>query len=88
MTFLSIEELKNIMRDVIHEELNLKKEKELLNFREACEFLGISASALNKWKGQNKIPFKKLGKRIFFSRQDLKDSLKESNYSKLRALTL
>ena len=72
---LSEEQLRTIIKDAIHEELSQKKEKELLNFKEACEFLGISPSALNKWKSENKIPFKRLGKRIFFNRQDIMISL-------------
>jgi len=83
---LSEEQLRTIIKDAIHEELSQKKEKELLNFKEACEFLGISPSALNKWKSENKIPFKRLGKRIFFNRQDIMISLEESNYSKLKQI--
>jgi len=86
LTSLSEEQLRTIIKDAIHEELSQKKEKELLNFKEACEFLGISPSALNKWKSENKIPFKRLGKRIFFNRQDIMISLEESNYSKLKQI--
>jgi len=83
---LSKDELKKLVQDSIREELNLKKQKELLSFKETCELLGISASCLNQWKAQSKIPFKKLGKRIFFSRSEILGALKESNYSKLREL--
>ena len=83
---MSIEELKDIVRDAIKQELNLKKEKELMSFKETCEFLGCSASALNKWKSENKIPFKKIGKRVLFSRTEITEALKDSNYYKLREL--
>jgi excisionase family DNA binding protein len=83
---ISQEELHKIIREAVREELNCKKEKEFLSFRETCDYLGISSSALNKWKSENRVPYKKLGKRIFFSRQELLDTLKESNYSKLQEL--
>lgn len=83
---ISHDQLKDLIKEAVHEEIVRKKEKELLNFKEAREFLGISASALNKWKSENRIPFKKLGKRVFFSRQDLRNSLKESNYPKLKEI--
>jgi excisionase family DNA binding protein len=84
---ISQEELREIVRDAVKKELNLKKEKELLSFKETCEFLGCSASALNKWKSENKIPYRKLGKRIYFSRSEITSALEESgNYKKLREL--
>jgi len=85
-TPLSVTELEDIFRKVIQEELNKKKEKELLSFRETCEFLGIHPSTLNSWKASSKIPFKRLGKRIFFNRSDVLNALKDSNYQKLRRL--
>jgi predicted DNA-binding transcriptional regulator AlpA len=83
---LSQEQLKAIIKEAVHEELSRKKEKELLNFKETCEFLGISASALNKWKSLNKIPFRRLGKRIFFNREEIINSLNDSKFSKLQII--
>jgi excisionase family DNA binding protein len=83
---LSPEELKQTIKEVFREELNLKREKELLSFKEVCQFLGVHPSTLSKWKSQNLIPFKKMGKRIFFSKQEVIAALKESNYSKLKEL--
>ena len=54
--------------------------------KETCEFLGIHPSTLNKWKAQNKIPYKRLGKRIFFERKGIQAALKESKYSKIHQL--
>ncbi len=81
------EELESIIKDAVTQALEIKQEKELLNFKETCEFLGCSSSALNKWKSENKIPYKKLGKRVFFHRQEIIEALKESNYHKLREIT-
>jgi len=83
---LSVDELNNLIQKAVHEGLKEKTQKELLNFKEACEFLGISSSALNTWKRQNRIPYKKLGKRIMFSREELLKALKDSKYSKINEL--
>ena len=84
---LSKDELKELIRDSIRQELSQKKEKELMTFKETCEMLNISASCLNQKKAQGKIPFKKLGKRVLFSRSEITEALKEAgNYKKLRGL--
>ena len=84
---LNDEDFKIIMRESFPELFNQKKEKELLTFKETLELLHISASCLNQWKAQGKIPFKKLGKRIFFSRSEIMESLREAgNYNKLQKL--
>jgi hypothetical protein len=79
-------EFSQLIQEAVAAELSKKKQKELLNFKEARELLGISASALNTWKSQNIIPYKRLGKRIFFSRQELLDALKNSNYLKIKEI--
>jgi len=80
------EELQELVRSAVKSELRNKQQKQLMNFKETREYLGISTSTLNKWKSTDKIPFKRLGKRIFFNRADVLQALKDSNYSKLRGL--
>lgn len=90
IVLLSSIELENLVRNAVREELaaaaNLKKEKEFLNARDVCALLNISVSTLSKWKRENRIPFSKIGKRVFFSRQDVIDSLKDSKYLKSKQL--
>ncbi|MBK8945383.1 MAG: helix-turn-helix domain-containing protein [Ignavibacteriae bacterium] len=74
--------IKQAILEVIKKKDNEDQQKEILNFKETCEFLGIHPSTLNKWKAQNKIPYKRLGKRIFFCRKEIIDTLKKSNYQK------
>ena len=78
--------LKQAVNEVIKEEKS-RQQKELLNFKETCDFLGIHPSTLNKWKSQNKIPYKRLGKRVFFNRQEILESLQNSNYQKYKQIT-
>jgi hypothetical protein len=81
---LSQNQLRDIVKEAVNEVLYKKKEKELMNFRETMEFLGVSASCLNKWKSSGKIPFRRMSKRIFFHREEVMEALKKSNYSKLK----
>lgn len=83
---ISETELKELIKSSMKEVLETKNDKELLSFKETCEFLGCSPSALNNWKSQNKIPYKRLGKRIFFNRSEVVEALKDSNYYKIKEL--
>ena len=85
-TTLSIEELRNLIKESVREEINREKDKKLMSFKETCNFLECSASALNKWKSENRIPFKKLGKRVYFIKDEIIKALKESNYYKMKNL--
>lgn len=88
---MSPDKLKNMFRDVIRDEMisieKKKKEKELMNARELCEYLGIHISTLNNWKAQGKIPSKRMGKRIFYEKAAINRALTESNYHKLKDLS-
>ena len=90
--FLSSAELEKIVRDAVKSALAevraKEREKELMNFRETKEFLGISASTLNKWKAENKIPYRRLGKRIFFKKDEIIKALENSDYYKLKQLKI
>ncbi|MBK9097531.1 MAG: helix-turn-helix domain-containing protein [bacterium] len=83
---LSHDELREIIQDAVKQELNLKKERELLSFKETCEFLGCSASALFKWKAENRLPYRKIGKRVMFHREEILAAMKESNYKKFQEI--
>ncbi|MBK8947248.1 MAG: helix-turn-helix domain-containing protein [Ignavibacteriae bacterium] len=90
LVLIEIDQLYAIIKQAILEVIKKKddedQQKEIMNFKETCEFLGIHPSTLNKWKAQNKIPYKRLGKRIFFERKGIQAALKESKYSKIHQL--
>lgn len=83
---VSQEELTSIIKssvaEVLHSRETKQKEKQLLNAKEVCELFGIHMSTLNKWKARNKIPFKRLGKRVFFEREKILEAMKDSRYSR------
>jgi len=47
---ISKEELKELVHEAVAQAINAKKEKELLSFKETCDFFSISAFCLNHWK--------------------------------------
>ena len=53
------------------------KEKQLLNTKEAAEFLGISKNTLYEWIIQKKIPHIKVGRLVKFRKEDLEAWLKK-----------
>ena len=87
---LSKNELTTLIEQAIEKvfrqnKIDLKK-RELFNSKQLCEWLQISNSTLNVLKRENKIPYKRMGKRIFFSKIEVVEALKESNYSRLKEL--
>ena len=85
---LSKSELKEIIKSSLIEVLkqNRKKESALMNSHQLCKWLGISLSTLAVWKRENKIPYKRMGKRIFFSKTEVLKALEESNFNRLKEL--
>jgi len=53
------------------------KEKQLLDTKEAAEYLGISRNTLYEWVIQNKVPFIKVGRLVKFRKEDLEEWLKK-----------
>ena len=78
--------IKKSVQDVLEGDRKDRDSDKLLDAKELCEFLGIHLSTLNKWKSESKIPFKRLGKRVFFDKNEVLDALEDSNYSKMKEL--
>lgn len=91
LVVIEVDHLYSLIKQAVNEVVSKKEEsehaKDLLNFKETCNYLGIHPSTLNKWKAENKIPYKRLGKRVFFERKEILNSLKESNYQKFKQLS-
>ena len=60
------EEIKSIMHDLTHKPIS-----ERISFEEAQNYLNLSKSKIYKLTSSKEIPYHKLGKRIFFYRQEL-----------------
>ncbi len=87
---LTEEELKELIKssfqEVIEENKLIKRNKELLTFKGVTSLLGISASTLNNWKRNGKIPFHRIGGRVLFKYAEIVESLENSGNTRLRNL--
>lgn len=80
------EELQALIKESIHEEieaflkgLNQKTIPERMNLVEASQYLGISKSGMYKYTHERRIPYHKMGKRVFFYTKDIDEWLKEQS---------
>lgn len=91
LVVIEVDHLYSLIKKAVNEVVIKREEsehiKDLLNFKGTCDFLGIHPSTLNKWKAENKIPYKRLGKRIFFQRKEILNSLKESDYQRFKQIS-
>lgn len=83
---ISRDELCQLVKEAVKEELKRKSEKQFISFKEVCEWLNISPSTLNSWKSKNMIPYMKIGKKLLFNKQEISEALKNSRYYKTLTL--
>lgn len=72
-TQLSIPELRQLLREEVEQALSEQAtdsptQQTIFNFSQGCEYLGISKSHGYKLTSQQRIPFSKRGKRIYFEK--------------------
>ena len=82
LTSISLDELKNALRECIKSELNQsmppkppKPEDDLITENQARDFLHVSKVTLKKWRDENKIPFYRIGSRIRYKKSEILTSL-------------
>jgi len=81
---ISEESLKELITEAVEDGLNKKlkpKEKELLTTKEVLELLNISPGTLYNWKLQGIIPYKSIGRRVFYERKAVLNSLNDDPYN-------
>lgn len=66
-------ELKSFLKN------SMKEEETLLNIVEACQLLKVSKVTIHKWKKNKILPFHRIGRKIYFKRSEVIDSLKFIN---------
>jgi excisionase family DNA binding protein len=74
--------MQNAIRTVITEQVKpidstYKENKDLLNISEAANYLNLAKASVYNLVCQSKIPCMKKGKKLYFSRQELMDWLRE-----------
>ena len=62
-------------------------EKKLLTFKEACDYTGLSDSALYKLTSKRNVPhYKPRGKMVYFNRLELEDWLQQNRVATVQEL--
>lgn len=86
------DDLKILINEAVQEAFSKlkkpKREYKLMTTKDLCDFLDIHASTLNKWKKENRIPYKKLGKRVYYDSEDVINSLESFAPEKYNRLKL
>ena len=54
---------------------SIKEEEQLLKIEEACVLLKVSKVTIHKWKKQNKIRSYRIGRKIYFKKSELMNSI-------------
>lgn len=86
LTSLSIKDFKSLIREVLEEfakevdkqETNSKKIKQeevLLNPTEVVKMLRISKVTLQKWMKVGKVPYYRLGRKVYFKESELLETI-------------
>ncbi len=82
---LTKEELIQIIRESVRAELGLvpttttNQNEIVMKPKDVCELLKISNGTLFTWKKQGKIPFRRIGRRIYFVEKDVIEAMKKIN---------
>lgn len=77
-------ELIDLVRQSVRAELNIvplaeQANEKLLKPKDVCQLLKISNGTLFTWKKEGKIPFRRLGRRIYFVEKDVIDAMRKIN---------
>ncbi len=77
LTSIQKEELKLWIQNCITETLTNKKEEEILSKEQTATFLGVSRVTLTTWMKTGKIPFSRVGGRVYFKKTILINAMKD-----------
>ena len=72
--------IENLILDIKHQPVNtelIKQPEQLLTIQEAAEFLTLSVATMYSKVSKNEIPFMKQRKRLYFSRTELLEYVKQ-----------
>lgn len=72
---LTVDEFRCIIREEVEKQKSEPMKDELLTRKEAAAFLKIHINTLNQWKDSGKIKAKGMGNRVYFSKNELLNSL-------------
>ena len=84
-TFVPLDDLKQFIKDSVKNSVNEEisnlinstkaQQEQLMTLSEACDFLHVSKVTIHKWKKLKKIQSYRIGRKIYFKRQELINAL-------------
>lgn len=92
ITFLNKEELKDLMREVLDESQSKSKFTEkidqesklhLITTSEIMKRFGVSRTTVYLWRKKGLLPYRRLGKRIYFLENEVIKAVKKIDFSEL-----
>ena len=79
----SLPELKELIRQIVKEEMAKQGRKPFMNLEEASKYLGISKNTMYVWTSNKRVPYYKQGKMVYFKMTDLETfALNDKNRKK------
>lgn len=72
---------KEMLNAVLSANQQITSQEEIITHEKAEEILGLSRMGLYSWRRSGKIPYHKIGKRIYFKRTDIDGALKRIDLS-------
>jgi len=74
LELFSISELKDLIRQVVKEEIEVQGRKPFMDIGETAKYLGISINTLYAWNNENRIAYYKPdGKKNYYKLEDLEN---------------
>lgn len=68
---ISVDELLQRIESRLKVKTSHPEEDQILTIQQASDYLKLSCPTLNRMKAENRIPFKKIGARVLFSKREL-----------------
>lgn len=77
---IELNEIKSMLKILLDREVKVTEKRDLINLKEACEILNLSASSIYKLTAKNAIPTieREGSKKLMFSRAELNNWIKDS----------
>jgi excisionase family DNA binding protein len=86
---MPLEEFKKYIYDIVknvftefHQPLTAKDSDEIMTIEDVAKFLTTSEVTIHKWKKQKKIPFYRIGRRVYFKKNEIVLAMNSSQLKK------
>ena len=74
---ISVDEFRDLISNCVEESIKRHMpieqphEETLLNVEQMAQYLGVSKATVHTWKKEGRIPFHRLGRRVYFKKSEI-----------------